>query len=175
MTLMEWGAMGELVGGVAIIGSLIYVGLQVKQGTQASRAATSQAFSSQYSELLLRATGADFRDVFWRGIRGLEELKGSETASFMAWMASVMRTLESFYYQKKEGTFLAEIFDSWMIQFIDLFDNPGVREYWVLRKHQFSADFVSYFDEQLATVTPSQMYSAELFDAPPGEKADVRT
>ncbi len=168
MTLMEWGAMGELVGGIAIIGSLIYVGLQVKQGTQASRAATSQAFSFQYSELLSRLTEADFRDVFWRGIRGLENLKGSEAASFMSFIASLLRTLESFYYQKKDGPFVGAIFDSWMIQYIDAFGNQGVREYWALRKHQFSAEFVSYFDVQLATVTPSQLYPVELFGAPPG-------
>jgi len=30
MTLLEWGAIGELIGGVAIIVSLIYVGLQIK-------------------------------------------------------------------------------------------------------------------------------------------------
>jgi hypothetical protein len=35
MTLQDWGALGELVGGVAIIVSLIYVGLQIRQGTQA--------------------------------------------------------------------------------------------------------------------------------------------
>ena len=28
MTLMDWGALGELIGGVAIIVSLIYVGVQ---------------------------------------------------------------------------------------------------------------------------------------------------
>ena len=76
--------------------------------------------------------------------------------------------MESSYYQKKDGTFVGEIFDSWMIQYIDAFGNQGVREYWALRKHQFSAEFVSYFDVQLATVTPSQSYPDELFGAPPG-------
>jgi len=168
MTLMEWGAIGELVGGVAIIGSLIYVGLQVKQGTQSSRAATTHAFLSQYSELLMRITEADFRDVFWHGLRGLKNLKGSEVASFMAFMATLLRTLESFYYQKKEGIFAGEIFDTWMIQYIDLFGHEGVREYWAVRKHQFSAEFVSWFDEQLATLTPTQLYPAEVFGTSPG-------
>ncbi len=87
----------------------------------------------------------------------------------MAWMGSTTRTLESFYYQKKDGVFVGEMFDSWIIQFVDLFGYQGAREYWALRKHQFSAEFVSYVDEQIATVTPSPLYSAEAFDAPPGE------
>ncbi len=37
MNIMELGAIGELVGGVAVIGSLIYVGLQVRQSTEQTR------------------------------------------------------------------------------------------------------------------------------------------
>ncbi len=37
MDIMELGAIGELVGGVAVIGSLIYLALQVRQGNQIER------------------------------------------------------------------------------------------------------------------------------------------
>ena len=37
MTLQDWGAIGEVIGGVAIIFSLIYVGIQVKQSTKATQ------------------------------------------------------------------------------------------------------------------------------------------
>ncbi len=37
MTLLEWGALGELIGGIAIIGSLIYVGVQVNDSASATR------------------------------------------------------------------------------------------------------------------------------------------
>ena len=158
MTLQDWGALGELVGGVAIIVSLIYVGLQVKQGTRASRAATSQSFSAQYADLILQLTRADFRDIFWRGIGGLQNLRESEVAAFMAFLASWIRTFESFYFQKKEGSFDTELFDSWMVQTLDFFVKEGPSEYWALRKHQFSTDFVEYFDEQLESFTPKPMY-----------------
>ena len=47
MDIMELGAIGELVGGVAVIASLIYVGLQLRQNTSATRAASlaARAFS----------------------------------------------------------------------------------------------------------------------------------
>ena len=35
MTIIEWGAIGELLGGIAIIVSLIYVGIQIKHSTNA--------------------------------------------------------------------------------------------------------------------------------------------
>jgi len=158
MTLQEWGALGELVGGVAIIVSLIYVGLQIKQGTRASQAATSQSFSAQYADLILQITRADFRDIFWRGTGGLHNLRESEVAAFMAFLASIVRTFESFYFQKKEGSFDAQLFDSWMVQTLDFFVKEGPSEYWALRKHQFSTEFIEYFDEQLESFTPKPMY-----------------
>ena len=37
MNIMELGAMGELVGGVAVIASLLYVGLQVRQSVRSTQ------------------------------------------------------------------------------------------------------------------------------------------
>jgi len=98
MSLQDWGALGELVGGLAIIVSLLYVGLQVRQGTNASRAATNQAFTVQFSDLILQITKPELRDISWRGIKGLNNLQGSENAAFMALLAAIMRTYETFYF-----------------------------------------------------------------------------
>jgi hypothetical protein len=34
MDILELGAIGELVGGVAVVGSLLFVGVQIRQGTR---------------------------------------------------------------------------------------------------------------------------------------------
>jgi len=44
MALQDWGALGEVIGALANIISLVYVGNQIKHGAQASRAATKQSF-----------------------------------------------------------------------------------------------------------------------------------
>ncbi len=55
MTLLEWGALGELIGGIAIIGSLIYVGVQVNDSASATRSAVendaSGSMQSWYQEM----------------------------------------------------------------------------------------------------------------------------
>ena len=43
MNILELGAIGELVGGVAVIGSLIFVGFQLRQATAAQRGAAVDA------------------------------------------------------------------------------------------------------------------------------------
>ena len=158
MTMQDWGALGDLIGGIAIIVSLVYVGLQIKQSTQATRAATNQSFSAQYTEQAAQITRADFRDVFWRGLSGLQNLQGGELVAFMAFLGSIMRMWETFYFQKQGGTFESRIFDSWLVQLVDLFGNDGVREYWAIRRHNFTAEFVEFIDETIATATPKPMH-----------------
>ncbi len=165
MSLQDWGALGELIGGVAIIVSLIYVGLQVRQGTKATYAATSQSFSAQYSGIMLKLAEAEVREVYWKGLAGLKNLQGSENVAFMALMASIFRMYETFYFEQVAGRFKSNMFDSWMTQLVDLFGNDGVREYCDMRKHNFSIEFVSFVEEIAAESTAKSMYQDGSRDA----------
>ena len=161
MTLQDWGALGELVGGLAIVVSLIYVGLQIRQGTNASRAATNQAFTVQFSDLILQITKREVRDIFWRGIKGLNNLQGSEIAAFMALLAAIMRTYETFYFERLEGRFDSRVWEGYEAQMIDLYANVGVQEYWAIRRHQFSSEFDSFLVSRTAAVGAKPMYGVD--------------
>ena len=160
MSLQDWGALGELIGGAAIIVSLLYVGLEIRQSSNASRAATNQAFSIQFSDLIVQITNSDLRDIFWRGLNGLNNLKGSENAALMAYLTAIMRTYETFYFERVEGRFDSRMWDGYSAQLVDLYNNDGVQEYWAIRKHQFSPDFDSYLTSKAAAVEAKPMYGA---------------
>jgi hypothetical protein len=49
---MELGAIGELVGGVAVIASLVYVGLQVRQNNQGLKEASNRELAIQNDRIL---------------------------------------------------------------------------------------------------------------------------
>lgn len=144
MTWEELGAIGDLIGGVAVVVSLVYVGLQIRQSANASRAATSQAFAKQYSDVNQMIADPEIAGIFARGLSGMGVLTREEQAMFSAVLSSISRTLESFYFQMCKGELEPVLFDGWFTQYLDLHANPGVREYWNMRKHQFSADFVDY-------------------------------
>ena len=58
MTLQDWGSIGELVGGVAVIASLVYVGFQVRQNTSAVRANSAQSFTDSINSVQLSVTSS---------------------------------------------------------------------------------------------------------------------
>jgi hypothetical protein len=159
MTLLEWGALGELIGGIAIIVSLIYVGAQIKQNTKATTIATSQDFIHMHSELTSHISDRqEFRDIYWRGLQGLSNLQDSETAAFIAWMIQTFRAWEAFWFQWQEGVFDDRLWRGWRAQFCDLFGHVGAREAWSLRRHQLSDEFQEYVDQQVLVAASKPLY-----------------
>lgn len=162
MTLQDWGALGELIGGVAIIVSLLYVGLQIRHSTSATRAATSQAFITQYNDLLYQLTREEVRDIYWRGLPGISHLQGSEHACFSGLMAMIFRTYEIFYLEKSEGRFDSKIWRGYTQLLRDLMSNPGPREYWELRRHQYSDEFVDLMENDIMKLHGKPLYPSKL-------------
>ncbi len=71
MDIMEIGAIGELVGGIAVIASLIYVGLQVRQGTDQvrqsnaiERSRANREVTRAANEIVLGLADADFMATY---------------------------------------------------------------------------------------------------------------
>jgi hypothetical protein len=52
MDIMELGAIGELVGGIAVIASLIYVGLQVRQANRQARDEAARGVANQFDRYI---------------------------------------------------------------------------------------------------------------------------
>ena len=159
MTLQDWGALGELIGGIAIIVSLIYVGLQIRQSTYASRAATSQAHTSQFIDSISALLQPSFSGVFWRGLPGLHNLQEGERVAFVSFISIVLRMFESFYMQEKDGNFDARLFGGWSMTYFDLFANEGPREVLEIRKHLFNVEFVEFIEDGLASAHTKDLYS----------------
>ncbi len=73
MDIMELGAIGELVGGVAVIGSLIYVGLQVRQGNRLARERAHEEIARLASDFLMQMDSDDV-ELMVRGTAALDSL-----------------------------------------------------------------------------------------------------
>ncbi len=82
MNIMELGAIGELVGGVAVVGSLIYVGFQVRQNTLTMRSHT-QFESARYwsAEVSRVAHSPDMVRIVRIGSTNIDELSPTSASA----------------------------------------------------------------------------------------------
>ncbi|MFT7245277.1 MAG: hypothetical protein ACI82A_002644 [Candidatus Azotimanducaceae bacterium] len=103
MTLQDLGAIGELIGGIAVIVSFIYLALQVRHGMRGYRSNITQEVTNHFSRLQFEvAKDAELLDVWRRAERG-EDLTDIEQRRVTQIVSSYMIAFENMFYQYREG------------------------------------------------------------------------
>jgi hypothetical protein len=96
----------EIVGIISVVGSLIFVGVEIKQNTSAVRGATQQAVSSQVSEMYrIISENERMADIMNRAFKGATkaDLSEADYVSFRAFQMMGLRRIENIYLQYKNG------------------------------------------------------------------------
>jgi len=159
MTIQDWGALGEMISGFAIIVSLIYVAAQIRQNTKAITVSTSHACLDLHVGIISPImVEKEFRDIYWRGLKGLSRLQGAETAAFAVWAINTFRIWETFWFQWQDGVFDSHTWKGWERQFADLFAYPGIKEVWLIRKHQLSDEYCNWVEQHVAGASSKPLY-----------------
>ena len=109
-------------------------------------------------ELLTVSEHGEFRDIFWRGLKGMANLQAIEIPAFATWAMHVFRTWETFWYQWQEGIFDENLYAGYQVQFCDLLGYAGILEVWKTRQHQFSAAFREYTNQNIAEGNSRPLY-----------------
>ena len=147
MTLLEWGALGELIGGVAIIGSLIYVGVQVKDSARATRsAAANDATVSLQSWYLETGSNRQTSELWLNAMRSPEPLSRHDEFQFLMIMHAVFLGFQNSYVLTQEGALDPEIRKALTFAIVAVKDLPGMDRYWRQRRGFLHSGFADYVD-----------------------------
>ena len=96
MDIMELGAIGELVGGVAVIAALIFVGLQVRQGNYLAVAATLRDVVRMTDEYVRDLSmNPSLSDLYFSGLADRDRLSSAERLRFDMILSRLFRLMES--------------------------------------------------------------------------------
>ena len=151
---MNWealGASGEIVGAFGVIVTLIYLALQIRQNTRASRVSAVQESmenSARFSELL--ATNGDLLSLFTRGLVNPEELNADETRTFVSILNVFMRREAVAFYLFRQGTMPKELWDARVAIFKGTLNQPGLKVYLAFSAETLPAEFREFVEEVTA-------------------------
>ena len=100
---MNWeaiSAIGQVVGALAVVISLIYLAMQVRSSARETRRAAMRSTVDAITRLAHHVTdNADLAELRNRGFRDFESLDDTDRARFSAYMHSTFRVAEDVYYQ----------------------------------------------------------------------------
>ena len=162
LTLEQAYYVGELIGVLALIGSLVYVGIGVRQNARATRLSSLHDISSLYASVMMCVAQDTETSTLW--VRGLQEyghLNPGERARFIMLMGVSVRTMSQQFFQWRQGALDTENWNGMKAVIDDITLYPGFAEYWRLRSHQYSDAFQTYVNDalELAPTAAHRMYS----------------
>ena len=142
---------GQTISAIAVVLSLIYVGLQIKQNTTATQTASSQAYISDILDIGgIINSSPNLADVLHKGARGLSSLEGGDLIRFMSYTDIVFITYQSLHLQWQKGTLDKTLLDIQKQINAGLLQHEGHQDWWKLRRHWFNPEFQNYIDEIIA-------------------------
>ncbi|WP_033959938.1 hypothetical protein [Psychroserpens jangbogonensis] len=142
----------EIIGGIVIIISLLFVGLQLKESAKATRSATAvttvSELTSWYSNLGNSEQGSY---VFWNFMTNPDSITPVERFQAIMNLHGILLTWQNSYYLVKEGTLDKRVQESLLEIINGVKNNPGFQVFWQSRKAIFLKEFQEYVEEIMAT------------------------
>jgi len=146
--LQEFALFAEIVSAIAIVGSLIFVGFQIRQNTDYLRRGENNATMEQASAV--RLLTIDMAELLVKSREGADALSDVEMLKISTYFREVMWQSFQIFDRERSG-YLDE--GSWELSSaaIDLLADPIARSWWKQAKQTFPPDFVNVVDERLAS------------------------
>ena len=156
MTLSDLANLGEFIGGLAVIASLVYLGLQIRQGnrqvlhnTKSLEASTHQAIISDLNGFrALLVQDPDLGRIYLQGLEDPARLDPGEQFRFRGLMQTLYSNLELQFKSRASGLFSLDSLDRTLL---GVALAPGATAWWVQARYLYDSDFQRYVDELVAS------------------------
>lgn len=151
-TKSRWSSLAELIGTLAIVVSLIYVGLQVRQNTAAIRASTSAAVYQLHQDLNLPfLENAELAELVLRASEQHGSLTTTDSLRYATLANLRFNLLESVYTHARRGTMEADLAAGWLATIAGIRCDRMMARYWESYKLEYHARFRTTVDSAFAT------------------------
>jgi len=150
---MNWdaiGAIAELVGSVAVVITIAYLAVQIKQSAKSARSAATNESRAAVTDVLTGiSVDTEASRVYARGITNPDSLDPEERVRFDLIVYQTLRSAETLYWERREGLLSDEIWEGqWRTQRY-LLTTRGGRQSWERQKNFVSASFMKWVDRNL--------------------------
>ena len=151
---MNWdaiGAVGEVLGAVGVIVTLVYLALQIRQNTQALRAASVDSMTNIANGIRTNLfSDPNVTAIYMRGLADIESLNDLERERFRLLMTNALWALWNSFAQAQLGD--TQSWDAQKPLLQRFLSQPGGQWYWQTYKKEFSSDFQQEVDLALGNV-----------------------
>lgn len=147
MGLQDLANLGEFISSVAVIVSLVYLAIQVRQNTESIRtenyARALERISTMQSVLF---ENGELARLQAQGVLDPSLLTREERLRLTWWLSEAFGAFEFMFHQAQSGALPAEVWSRWSATTAWWVSFPGVQSWWQARPTPFSQSFSSFID-----------------------------
>ncbi len=159
MNLENLANLGEFIGGIAVIASLIYLAIQIRQNTQSVRSSTIATNTANWSSLLVNLASGDRSEPYNNGILGVADISGIHFQQFALMSRAMLVSFESQHYQYLNGALDENMYRGYERACRDqILAFPGHQMIWEITREGFSPEFRTLVDRLIAEVSEEESF-----------------
>jgi hypothetical protein len=143
------GNIGDFLGGIGVVITLIYLAAQIRQNTKSSRTESYQAAVAAISDFT-RDVGTNpvASRLLEAGSVDYEALSDEERVQFNLLMASLVRNLENIHFQFTHGAIDESAWSGWANRTHAILEPAGARAWWRAQETAYSPEFQRFVNDQ---------------------------
>ncbi|PHS21396.1 MAG: hypothetical protein COA85_13105 [Robiginitomaculum sp.] len=161
MTLEQAYLIAQILASVAVVISLIFVGLQLRHNSEQMRIAASAGYYEIYRDHMSGAMNEEWTTLFIKGFKEFESLTLVQRTRLFANYAVVTRGYQVLHYQASKKVFDDELWENTQNHLADLLLSQAYLHFWTTRKHHFNPSFQAFVDDLIANRPKHDLFKAE--------------
>ena len=150
MTLQSLAYIGEIIGTVVVILSLVYLAVQVRQNTEAQRTENyARALERLATFQSMLSTDSEVSTIFSKGLADSSNLSTQEKLRFNWTMYEAFGAFEFMFHAARKKSIDEEIWSRWSEAIAWYLTFPGVHTWWKVRPLPFTDSFSLFVNSLL--------------------------
>ena len=154
MTLEDLGNLGDFIGGIAVVVTLVYLAVQVRQNNRLLRANTASVRAASSTAINERLVGVNqslvgdpsLAEIFVRELSSPGSISGADRVRLDTLLQSMFISLENILKMAQNGTIEPEDWEPWSRHLLLWLRNPAVRAWWDRQRTPFGRDFRAHVE-----------------------------
>lgn len=167
MSLEQLGLIANIVGAIAIVITLVYLAIQIKDNVRSSRSAAvtdaTTAMQAFYQEL---GSNPATSKLFLEAVTNPDAMSQQDQFQFVMLMHSCFLGFQRSFFLAREGTLDVALRDSIGTAMHAINRTPGMHLYWRQRKAYFQLEFVEWVEGLLDREPISDMDAYRIHQKP---------
>ena len=147
MTIQELGAIGELIGSVGVIVTLVYLAMQIRSNTNATQGSTELDIGRELAEWTARMTSDLRLQNIYDRITRHEEVTAEEAYTYVWAQSGYFFLCEGWYRQYRRGLIPRSSWDPIAQSLVAILKVPYMSSWWDNRATPFSEEFRNHLEE----------------------------